>query len=469
MKITLILAAAPDDPLRKNDPFMPLSLPLIAASAPDHDYRFVDMLAGESPNVDAPADVVGISARITAEPIAFELADAFRARGVTVVLGGAQISSNAHEAARHADAVVVGEGEGVWPNVLEDIERGELKRFYLGSPAPFDAEGESVVPSSEYLDLATLRAPLKARRIYRKKYVFDTVFASRGCSVGCDFCSVGSIFGKRTRLRPVDDVVREIASFKRYYYLLDDTVFGRPSTYGFYQSLYDAVGALGKVNYWTGQANLDAAATPEGREVIRKAANAGLIYAAVGMESINPTVMKKAGTAAKNGARSSEEALDRMRESIRFIQDQGIAITGWFTIGYEEDSIDTFYETLAFCEENYVIPVLCPLEALPGTPLHARLTAEGRVDPSKPINVVHPTMTDNAILEAMADCTRKGFSFGQNLRRTRFYAKRFARVAHDNNTDTRAKIEKTVFVMVLQSKLKKGVIGLAGASAGKAQ
>ena len=273
---------------------------------------------------------------------------------------------------------------------------------------------------------------------------------------------MGSLFGTRTRLRPVSEVVREIATFKRFYYLLDDTVFGRQSTYAYYSELFDAIGALDKVNYWTGQANLDAAATPEGREIVRKAANAGLIYAAVGMESINPAVMKKAGTLGKNGSKDPSEVLSRMKESIRFIQDQGIAVSGWFTIGYEEDRVETFYDTLAFCREMSVIPILCPLEALPGTPLHSRLSAEGRVDPQKRINVVHPVMTDDDILGAMAECTKRGFSLRENFKRTRFYAKRFAAVRHQNNTDTRAKIEKTIFVWVLQSKVKKGIIGLAG-------
>ncbi len=465
MKITLILATAPDDPLKKNDPFMPLSLPLVAASAPDHDYRFIDMLAGETPDFDRPADLVGISARITAEGTAFRIADAFRSRGVKVVLGGAQISANAHAAKRHADAVVVGEAEGVWPVLLDDLAGGSLKAFYVGTGSPFDAGGESVYRVDGFLDLAAAPSAVSTRRYFRPRYAFDTVYASRGCAVGCDFCSVGGLFGRKTRLRPVDHVVREIATFKRFYYLLDDTVFGRPFTYDYYGALYDAVGGLDKVNYWTGQANLDAAATPEGRAVIRKAANAGLIYAAVGMESVNPAVLKKAGTLGKNGSRDPAAVVDRMKESIRFIQDQGIALSGWFTIGYEEDSVDSFYRTLEFCRETRILPILCPLEALPGTPLFHRLSAEGRVDPTKRINVVHPTMTDDEILNALTDCTKKGFSLAENLRRTRFYAKRFAGVDHANNTDTRAKIEKIIFVWVLQHKIKKGVIGLANISA----
>ena len=461
MKITLILAAAKNDPLKKNDPFMPLSLPLIAAAAPDHEYTFVDMLAGEKPNPKKPCDLVGISARITAEKTAFEIANTYRKQGVPVVLGGAQISSNPYEAASHADAVVIGEGEGVWPQLLEDFQQKALKRFYVGNGHRFDGRGESVHMSDGYLDLNTAEGAIATRSLYKKRYVFNTVYAARGCAVGCDFCSVGHIFGRKTRLRPVDEVVREIATFKNFYYLLDDTVFGRPATYSYYSELYDRIIASDKVRYWTGQANLDAASTPEGRDVIRKAAEAGLLYAAVGMESVNPAVLKKAGTISKNGETDPARVVDRMRENIRFIQDQGIAISGWFTIGYEEDSVETFYQTLDFCKETNIIPVLCPLEALPGTPLYDRLNDEERVDFNKKVNVVHPSMSDDDILGAITACTKQGFTLSETMKRTRFFADRLAGLSHRHNVDRRAFYEKTIFIFVLQLKLKKGVIGLA--------
>jgi radical SAM superfamily enzyme YgiQ (UPF0313 family) len=467
MKITLILAAAPGDPLRKNDPFMPLSLPLIAASAPEHEYTFVDMLAGESVDFKKPCDLVGISARITAEKTAFAIADEYRKRKVLVVLGGAQASSNPHAAIEHVDAVVIGEGEGVWPILLRDIENRSLRRFYVGSARPFDARGQSVYQQNEFLDLSTIHNAVEMRKLYKRKYVFDTVFAARGCAIGCDFCSVGQIFGHKTRTRPLDEVVKEIASFRRFYYLLDDTVFGRPPTYSYYGALYDRIAAHGKVNLWTGQANLDAASTSEGREVIKKAANAGLVYAAVGMESINPEVMRKANTISKNGSRDLLQVVPKMKENIRFIQDQGIGISGWFTIGYEEDTVDTFFQTLQFCEETNIIPVLCPLEALPGTPLFERLSAEGRVDLSKKVNIVHPTMSDDDILTAITSCTRQGFSLSQIYKRTRFFKNRLSLIEHTNNMDARAVIEKVIFYFVLQVKMKKGVIGLANADASK--
>jgi len=463
MRILLILASSPDDPLRKNDPFMPLSLPLIASAAPDHDYIFVDMLAGEEVDYNQRVDLVGISVRLTAEKTAYRIALEFRKKNVPVVLGGPQISSVPERASEHADAVVIGEGEAVWLTLLKDLESGGLKKFYIASPKKYDFDGQAVFQTDEYFDLSLAKAPTKERGYFRKKYVFDTVYAARGCAVDCDFCSVSHLFGKKTRLRPVEEVVREIDTFDGFYYLLDDTVFGRPYNYNYYIKLYDGIAALEKKRLWTGQANLDAAATKEGREVIRKSALAGYVYAAIGMESINPVVQEKSGTYRKMGARDRTSMLETMKEHIAFIQDQGIAISGWFTLGYEEDSVDTFYETLEFCKETNIIPILCPLEALPGTRLYQRMEAAGRISSERAINIVHPTMSDSEILGAIRECTKRGFSMGQILKRTSFYHRKFGRDARGEKVHPRDRFPKTSFVFVLQTKLKKGVIGLANA------
>ena len=455
MKITLILAAADHDPLRKNKPHMPLSLPLLAASAPGHEYTLVDMLAGEQIDYSAPVDLVGISARFTAQRTAFELADEYRRRGVPVVLGGPQMSAVPFLALEHADAVVIGEGESLWPVVVDDAWRGQLRKLYIASPKPFDARGHTLYQQDSFLDLDTV--PRARRELFSKRYVFDTVFAARGCPMRCDFCSVPQLFGSRTRLRPVAKVVEEIKGFKGFYYLLDDTVFGRPATYDYYLELYDAIAALPKLRLWIGQANLDAAANPKGREVIRRAARAGLTYAAIGMESLNPAVLKKAGTLHKLGASSADDVIAKMKEHISFIQEAGIAISGWFTIGYEEDTIDTFFETLEFCQECNIIPITNPLGALPGTPLYERMVAEGRLDNEGLINIAHPTMSGEQRVEAMGQVIAEGFSVGQILKRTAFYAQRFDRSTPHLGRRLRNAMQKTIFTLVLQFKLKQGI------------
>lgn len=446
MKIKLILAAAEDDPLRKNDPFMPLSLPILAGAAPEHDYTFVDLLWEDDVRFDEPVDLVGISARSTAEPRAYAIADEFRRRGVKVVLGGAQISAVPHRAIEHADAVAVGEGEELWPVILEDARQGVLRHFYVCSPEPFKpGPGHTVYQQTSYPDLQRRLQPM--RHLYRKRYHFDTVFAMRGCPMNCDFCAVSSLFGTAYRMRPPEQVVAEIAAFRRYYYLLDDTVFGRPSTYEYYLDLYERISRLPRQRYFTGQANLDAAADPRGREVIKAAARAGFLYAAIGIESINPQTLVESGAIRKMGVRTPEEAVERMKEHIRFIQDQGILISGWFVVGYEHDSADTFYQTLDFCREMNLFPAIFHVKAIPGTRLYDRLVREGKLEQGRLMNMGHATISDNDILNALAHVIRQGYSVPEILRRSLFYARRF-------RSD---RIHKTIFSLVTQFKLKGGL------------
>jgi radical SAM superfamily enzyme YgiQ (UPF0313 family) len=273
------------------------------------------------------------------------------------------------------------------------------------------------------------------------------VFAVRGCPVDCDFCSVTRLFGPRFRTRPIPDVVAEIDSFRNYYYLLDDSVFGRPPVYDYYLELYEAVAGLKKKRYWTGQANLHAAGNPKGRRVIEKAVEAGLLYAAVGMESINPATLERCGAIAKAGAGGAADVVAAMKDNIRFMQDLGIIVSGWFVLGYEDDTIDTYYETIEFCREMNILPAVFPVKALPGTRLHERLKAAGRLDDTRLVNVLHPTIKDEEIFAAMEYMRKEGYSLKENLKRARHYFPRFG--------DDR--IHKTIFLMVLQSRLKVGL------------
>ena len=167
MKIKLILAADSNDPLRKNTPFKPLSLLLLAASAPNHEYDLVDML--DSPTIDyaSKIDLVGISIRKSAEQAGFDVADQFMKRGVKVVLGGPQVSANPIEAFTHADVVVVGEGEELWAKLLRDIETNELKDFYVSAPGKFEANGHSVYQLENLPTLINIPKP--NRQLFKRK------------------------------------------------------------------------------------------------------------------------------------------------------------------------------------------------------------------------------------------------------------------------------------------------------------
>ncbi len=451
MNITLILSAGENDPLRKKDPFMPLSLAILAGTAPEHNYQFIDLLWDNLDiDFDQKVDVVGISVRMSSEKRAFELGDEFRKRNIKVIMGGPQASVNPHEAKQHADAIAIGEGEQLWPVILEDIKKNDLKDFYVCSPRHFDANGNSVYQSDCLPKLDKTVKPL--RHLFNRKYTFDLVFASRGCPINCDFCSVTQLFGSKYRFRPVKDVIEEIAQFKKYFYLIDDTVFGRPNTFDYYGELYDEMFKLPKLNFWIGQANLDAASHEKGKEVIQKAVKSGLIYTAIGLESINHEVLKKSGSFNKMGIKNEDVVIEKMKENIRFIQQQGILISGWFTIGYEDDTIDTFYKTWEFCKEMNIMPVISPVHALKGTDLHKRLSASDKlVDISVNVTNIHnPNISNQQVVDALIYVVRKGYSFNRIIKRTWYYFNILRKQKQNSVNDI---IHKTIFALVTQFKM----------------
>lgn len=453
MKIKLILSADFKDPLRKQNPFMPLSLSLLAAAAPEHDYDFTDMLWDDHvQDKNGAYDLVGISVRMSGQKVAFQLADAYRQQGTRVVLGGPQASANPMESIMHADAVVIGEGESLWPLLLADLENDRLNHFYVSAPYAFEASGYKIFQLEQLPDLRHI--PFPARHIFRRKYTFDMVFAARGCPIGCDFCSVTRLFGRSYRFRPVEEVVREIGSIKGYYYLIDDTVFGRPSTFNYYGELYDRLASQPKIKFWTGQANLDAASHPEGRKIIQKAVKAGFVYAAIGMESINKEVLKKSGSYAKMGFNKEEDVIEKMKKNIRFIQDEGILISAWFAIGYEEDDIDAYYRTFEFCKQMHIMPVFTPVHALQGTDLYDRLDQAGSLQNRETnlTNVQHATMDNEQIMKAMEYVVRKGYSLPANLRRSWVY---FSKLRNRKTESWGQLIHKTIFAFMTQQKMKK--------------
>lgn len=452
LNITLILAAESEDPLRTRDPFQPLSLPILASVAPEHNYTFIDMLSEhDRVDFDTKDEIIGISFRESAERKALELADEFLKRGKTVILGGAQATAIPFIAFEHASAVVVGEAEELWPVLLEDYRKDELKDFYVCSPQKFDAKGHSFYQAESLPDLKNLPKP--KRELFRKKYDFELIFAARGCPINCDFCTVSETFGKKMRFKPIDDVLEEIKDVRRFYYLLDDTVFGRPNCYDYYLELYDKIARLPGKKYWTGQINIDAASHEKGREVIRRAARAGLIYAAAGLESINYKTLKSSGSYNKMGIKGSDDYLSKMKENIRFIQDQGIFISGWFAIGYETDSIQTYYDTLNFCLEMNILPVFTPVRALKGSRLWKNMMVEGRLqDADRHIsNIPHPVMKDEEILRAVTDTAIKGYETRVNMRRLKFHFRQFRK----SETSINDAIYKTIFSAITQNRMKK--------------
>ena len=169
-----------------------LAMPTIAALTPkDIEVSITDENI-ERIDFDKQVDLVGITCS-TWLARAYEIADEFRRRGVTVVLGGIHPSMLPYEAIEHADAVVIGEAENVWRNLIEDFRENKLRQFYKSSELP---------------ELENLPIP-RWDLLKNDRYFYHTIQTTRGCPYDCEFCTVKAMFGGKYRYKPVKDTIRE--------------------------------------------------------------------------------------------------------------------------------------------------------------------------------------------------------------------------------------------------------------------
>lgn len=332
--------------------FPSLSLAALAAVTPEPwDVALCDENI-EPLDLNSDADLVAITAMTPQAPQAYRIAAAFRARGKRVVMGGFHASNLPEEALLHVDAVVVGEGEVVWPQLLADLERGELQRIYRAATA-----------------LAMEAIPVARRELFQgKRYLFtNTLQTTRGCPFDCEFCSVTAFYGRRYRKRPVDSVLAELELLRRrnsFAFFVDDNLVA-DRTYAL--SLFAGMKGMGFK--WLSHAPIDFA---HDREFLRAAGEAGCVGMFVGFESLNQDALAAMGKVT-NTARSYLEDAQAFR-------DNGIGILGSFVLGCDNDTPAVFEGLLRFCEEARleaaIFPILTPY---PGTEVRRRLEAEGRI------------------------------------------------------------------------------------------
>jgi len=324
--------------------FSLLSLLSVAAeSPPDAEIQIVDEQVDHIP-WDEAFDLVGITCMTAAAPRAYEIAARFRERGVPVVLGGMHPTLCPEEAAQHADAIVVGEAEGVWPQVLADAKAKRLHGVYRNSSPP---------------DLAALKS-LPRQLLDRQRYAtVQTVQATRGCPHGCDFCSVAAFSHRTQRRRPIADVVREIAGLPaRFFVFVDDNLVADRD---YARQLFRALAPLKK--RWITQATLSMA---DDLDLLKAAADAGCLGVFVGLETFS---------AANLGAVSKTcNQVARYREWILRFHQHGIGIEAGIVFGFPGDRPPVFARTLRLLEELEVDVILVSIfTPLPGTPRFATM------------------------------------------------------------------------------------------------
>lgn len=329
-----------------------LALALLAALTPkDITVRILNE-EFEEINFDDKVDLVGISFLTPAAPRAYEIADNFRKKGITVVMGGVHVSAIPEDAMPHADALVVGEAEEVWAKLLEDFKNGTLQKVYK---------------AVNYTDLSKLPYA-RLDLINRKNYITTNVIqASRGCSLGCEFCSIEALFGKKPRFRPVKEVIAEIKTMPKQKVLLftDDNLIMSPS---YAEELFTAIKPL-KI-LWMGEASWTIGHRHELLKLMKESGCIGLL---IGFESIQEQIYTKKVSKHK-------DMRIVYKNAIRNLHKYQIVVLGAFVFGFDNDDASTLNKTLRFCLKNHVdIAEFNAIIPFPGTPLYRRLSQENRI------------------------------------------------------------------------------------------
>jgi radical SAM superfamily enzyme YgiQ (UPF0313 family) len=384
----------------------PLGLLVLAGlTPPGWDITVVDENVSVPDYSQMPRpDLVGVTAFTSQAPRAYEVAEAFRSQGVPVVMGGIHATMREKEAASRMDAVVTGEAESIWPQVLEDAARGALKPLYAGGQDDMEK-----MPPARHDLLST-------------GYQFGSIQTTRGCPLNCSFCSVSAFNGKTYRHRPVEDVVAEFKLIKEKHVLVvDDNLIGtRRDHIARAKDLFRAMIEADLGKKWICQATINLA---DDEELLRLARRAGCIGAFVGFESTTDE-----GLVEVHKKYNIQKDRD-FRASVRQIQRHNITVAGSFIMGLDVDRPGIGLH-IARTADRYGVDVLntLMLTPLPGTDLWKKMEEEGRITANQlPEDWKYYTLTlpvarykhlsRDEIINEMDTCTGKFYSLRGILRR----------------------------------------------------
>lgn len=317
----------------------------------DVEVRFYDDRMETIP-FDETTDLVAISVETYTAKRAYQIASEYRRRKIPVVMGGFHAMLCPDEVARHAEAVVCGEAEQLWPRVIDDAQHNRLEKIYRQT-------GRS--------SLSGLKPD---RSIFRgKRYLpIGLIEAGRGCHFKCDFCAVQTVFNSTQTRRPVDDIIAELKPLKdekKLFFFVDDNITSNmEQAKEFFRALIPL-----KIR-WVSQSSINAAHDEEFLELLARSGCQGVL---IGFESLNPANLRDMNKAFNTMRGGFEKALANLRK-------HHIRVYGTFIFGYDRDTPESFSETVAFAKEHALyIAAFNHLTPFPGTPLYQRLKDDGRL------------------------------------------------------------------------------------------
>lgn len=334
-------------------------LTLAGMTPPDVDVGYVEV-----PNLDAVAgvpgdfDAVAISSFSAQIGEAYRLADRYRECGTQVVLGGLHVSARPEEALRHADTIVIGEGEPSWPALLADLRRGALRRCYDSRGGNFPLT-DAPMPRFELLDIT--------------RYNRLTVQTQRGCPFRCEFCAASVRISPTYKVKPVAKVIAEIRRIKEiwphpFIEFADDNTFVN-KRHG-----KELVRSLAKEHVrWFTETDVSVA---EDEELLQLMHDAGCAQVLIGLESPSPAGLD--GLEQKANWKAKQRA--KYLQAIERIQRHGITVNGCFILGLDGTGPESFDEIWDFVRESGLYEIQITVQtAFPGTPLYERARRDGRL------------------------------------------------------------------------------------------
>ena len=348
MKIKLISAAVRSR--SKWSQIMTLSLPAVAAATPEGHEIVIEDERVKKIRLDDTPDLVGISFEVFRAYRAYEIADHYRQRHVPVVLGGMHASVMPEEGLQHADAVVVGEADEIWPLVIADAEAGRMQGIYKGERP---------------VNLARLKPPRLDLLDASRYFPLYPIEATRGCTHACAFCSTRYVHGLGFRTRPVGHVIADIErAGNRLIAFLDDNLAADEA---FAKELFTAMIPRGKNFFMQSHVLL-----AENEELLSLASKAGCLGVFVGVESVS--------AAALSEANKGFNKVERLKENIVRFHDRGILVDGGIIFGFDTDTPDVFDRTIDALKrvkiDSVAVNILIPY---PGTEFYRKFEREGRI------------------------------------------------------------------------------------------